>query len=257
MPKHSKKHSKNKSKLKSKKQNAKHLEHIKIENRKIPNLESFKKTFHFDDLRYYKKTNKYKYPESITDADIIKYIKSLGDLEYQNLMYDITEVETYSSMPDKINFQPVNIEWVRKNLWNPKTRSWRPYYYYYSNGDNPNNPHYGPVMVQDVANRTNRDKVFCNEFTFDGDLIEKKMKNGMLEDVKIHKGWLHSKEPGPYKWKNYNYVNKRRFYFLSGTGQFCGDKSGTRHNYPLQICQCNLISDNCINCLNWIEYKPS
>lgn len=175
----------------------------------------------------------------------------MDNFSYNQLMKDIENIKTYNKMPGKFNFQPVNIEWIRANLWNNVDNKWKPLKYYWSNGDNPNNPIHGPVMVLNVHDRNKNEKVFCSEYTFDGDLLEYDMINGLLKNKKVYKGWLNSNAPGPYKWKGYDYNNNKKYFYLSGVGQFCGYKD--KHNFPLQICKCNYISDKCISGLNWIE----
>jgi len=156
------------------------------------------------------------------------------------------------SLDNKINFKPLTIDWIRKNAWDPKTKTWMSFKYYYQNGGYPNNEAYGPQSVEKVTDRNKHEKVFCSEFQPDGNLIE---RNWKTDEQKIYKKWLSGTKPGPYKYENYNYANKNYyFYYLSGKGKF---SNGEIHDYPLQICQTNSIGDNCIDGPNWIEVEPN
>jgi len=80
------------------------------------------------------------------------------------------------SLDNKINFKPITIDWIRKNAWDPKTKTWMTFKYHYENGADPNSKHYGPVYVENVTDRNKRDKVFCAEFQPNDDMIERNEK---------------------------------------------------------------------------------
>ena len=152
-------------------------------------------------------------PNKITNKDILKY---MNNYEKKWLVKEMNEIKDYKKLPNKINFQPITIPILRKKYWNAKTKKWKPIKYYYANVDYPNDQLFGPVMVNNVQDRNNREKVFCNEFIPNRDLLESHIDWSSRKDVKTHKNWLQSKKLGPYKYKNYNYKNEKKLFYLDG-----------------------------------------
>lgn len=229
----------------------------KIAKRIIPSIKDFKKTTYYEDLLYNDEGQPIN-PKTITSDVIRKYILEMNMIEYNHMIKEIKEIKTYARMKGKFNFQPVSIEWIRANLWDANTKTWKPMNYYWSNGDNPNNPFLGPVMVQNVLDRNKYDKVFSYIITFDGDLIEydyptTRMPGASnLQNKQVHKDWLQSNKPGPYKYKNYDFTNKKKYFYLSGVARF-GENTNPM-KVQVQVCKCNRISDTCVGGMSWIPY---
>ena len=215
---------------------------------KLPSPSEFRNTFQFDDMVYEYKNKKIS-PNKITDKDIIEYMNKLTDLQKNYLIKEIKEIKEYAKLKNKINFQPITVEILRKKYWNPNTKKWKSIKYYYANGDYPNDERFGPVMIDNVLDRNNREKVFYDEFKPNGDLIERDMKTNKL---KKYKNWLQSDKLGPYKYKDYNYLNERKFFYLGGHMQYRGDNTVYKDK-GLQICQGNYLSGNCVDGPSWIE----
>lgn len=216
---------------------------------KLPSPAEFRNTLMFDDMVYdYRQKDKNISHDKITDNDIIEYINKLNDFQKNYLIKENKEIKEYSKLKNKINFQPITVEILRKKYWNQDTQKWNTIKNYYANGDYPNNKKIGPEMIDNVQDRNNREKVFYNEFTPNGDLIETDMKT--LKDKK-YKKWLQSDKLGPYKYKNYNYLNKRKFFYLGGHTRYRGDN--TVYKDGMQICEGNYVSGNCIDGPGWIE----
>ena len=138
---------------------------------------------------------------------------------------------------------------MRKKYWNQDKQKWNTIKHYYANGDYPNNEKTGPEMINNVQDRNNREKVFYDEFTPNGDLIETDMKT---DKDKKYKKWLQSDKLGPYKYENYNYLNKRKFFYLGGNMRYRGDNTVYKDT-GMQICEGNYVSGNCIDGPGWIE----
>lgn len=224
----------------------------------LPSIKDFKKTTQYEDLLYNDDGKPINH-KTITSNVIRKYILDMDKNEYNYMMKEIAEIKTYARMKGKFNFQPVSIEWIRANLWDAKNKTWKPMKYYWSNGDNPNHPALGPVMVQNVLDRNKYDKVFSYEIVFDGDLIEydypttRMPVSSYLKNKKIHKDWLQSNNPGPYKYRHYDYNNKKKYFYLPGIAKF-GENAEPTHML-VQVCKCNLVSDNCVGGMSWIPYQ--
>lgn len=217
-----------------------------------PKTDDVRLTFFMDDLIMPSK----QYPrgrlkKDVTDKEIIDYMKTLTMKSLHFLKSEIEDVKTYMGLDNKINFKPLTIDYIKKNLYNKKTKKWKSIKYYYPDGDNPNDPHYGPIVIQNPKDRNKRDKVFCNTFTPNGDLIETDSIDYQKKHKKIYKDWLLSNKSGPYKYKHTNYKNENnKFYYLDGNGEFCNED---KHKIPIQVCQSNYVSDNCISGPSWIE----
>ena len=217
---------------------------------KLPSPAEFRNSIMFDDMVYdYRQKDKKISRDKITDNDIIEYINKLKDFQKEYLIKEIKEIKEYSKLKNKINFQPITIEILRKKYWNQDTQKWNTIKNYYANGDYPNNKQTGPEMIDNVQDRNNREKVFYDEFTPNGDLIERDMKT---HKVKKYKKWLQSDKLGPYKYKNYNYLNKRKFFNLGGQTRYRGDNTVYK-DIGMQICEGNYVSGNCIDGPGWIE----
>lgn len=218
-----------------------------------PKIEDFKKTYLIENVIY---KNPKKPNFEYTNDDIKRYFDTLDIDELEDLNQEIDEIKKYMKLKNKINFKPVTIEWIRKNLLDASNKKWKTLYYHYENGADPNDISAGgPVYVEKVEDRNKRDKLFCAEFKPDGNLLEFVSVKDRLKLKKVYKNWLESDKPGPYKYKKINYSNEKdKFYYLSGIAKFC---NGSEHEFRMQICRNNYISDNCIDGPNWIEVEPS
>lgn len=231
---------------------------INITTRIIPSIKDFKKTTYYENLLY-NDDGKPINIKTITSDMLRKYILEMNTNEYIRMIKEIAEIKTYARMKGKFNFQPVSIEWIRANLWDARNKVWKPLNYYWSNGDNPNNPARGPIMVLNVLDRNKYDKVFSYEIIFDGDLIEYDYPTTRmpvfsdLKNKKIHKDWLQSNKPGPYKYENYDYENEKKYFYLSGMAKF--GKNDEPMQVQVQVCKCNRVSDTCVGGLSWIPYQ--
>ena len=223
-----------------------------IKNIKLPLLNEFKESTYFNDMIQEYKHNKI-IPSKITKQNIIDYMNKLNTIEKKMLINEIKKIKEYKKLKNKINFQPLSIEIARKKYWNSKTKKWKTIKSYY--GGYPNDYRFGPIDIDNVKDRNNRSKVFCDEFTPNGDLVETDLFNNNSYKSKIYKNWLQSKKLGPYKYKNYNYKNKQKLYFLNGKRKYCNDD--TLYNNDdmegMQICEGNYISHNCSDGPSWIE----
>jgi len=220
----------------------------------LPSPDEFRETTYFEDMSYDYKLKNIRH-DKITDKDILEYMNNLNNINKKMLLKEIKDIKEYKHLPNKINFQPITIELLRKKYWNSKTKKWKPIKYYYANGDNPNDSRFGPIMINNIKDRNNRKKVFCNEFIPNGDLEESNF-NLSSEKGKIQKNWLQSKKLGPYKYKNYNYKNEKKLFYLHGKTKFCGEneyENGDDNENGLQICNDNYVSGNCIDGPSWIE----
>ena len=198
----------------------------------------FRNTRYFEEMKMIYKNKK------ISDKDIIDYITNLNDSDIKSIKKDIKEIKEYAELKNKIKFQQLTIEIIRKKYWDDKTKKWKPIKYYYANGDDPNSQ-YGPEMVDKIKDRNNHSKVFNNEFIPNGDLIE--INNKTKKEI-IYKKWLESNKSGPYKDKD---KDKDIFYYLGGKNKYPGDIK--YDNIGIQICKNNYIAGNCINSSSWIE----
>jgi len=243
-----KKSSKRTSKRANKKSKTVNINTNKTNTIKLSSLDDFRTTMYYDDMVYDYKEKKIS-PDKITDKDIIDYMNKLNDFHKNSLNKEIEDIKEYAKLKNKINFQPITIEILRKKYWNSKTKKWKPIKYYYANGDYPNDNKYGPVMIDNVQDRNNREKVFYDKFTPNGNLIEKDMKD---HKIKRYKDWLQSDKIGPYKYLDYNYKNKRKFFYLDGKTKYRGDNKEYKDR-GLQICQGNYLSGNCVDGPSWIE----
>jgi hypothetical protein len=243
--------SKNNSKTQT--QTRKSIDKKKDKRLLYPKIEDFKKTYLIENVIYKnpKKPN-FKY----TNDDIQQYFDTLDIKTLEYLHKQINEIKKYMKLKNKINFKPVTIEWIRKNLWDASNKKWKTLYYHYENGADPNDIHSGgPVYVEKVEDRNKHDKVFCAEFQPDGNLLEFVRVKDSLKLTKIYKNWLESDKPGPYKYESINYANEKgKFYYLSGIAKFCND---SQYEFRMQICYNNDVGDNCIDGPNWIEVEPN
>ena len=217
----------------------------------LPSPDEFRESTYFEDIIEDYKQKKLS-PNKITDKDILEYMNNMNNTSKKWLTKEIQEIKDYKKLPHKINFQPMTIPILRKKYWNTKTKKWNPIKYYYANGDNPNDARFGPVMINNVEDRNNREKVFCNEFIPNGDLLESTFDWKSKKDVKTHKNWLQGKKLGPYKYKNYDYKNEKKLFYLDGKSKFCSENK-YNEGIGLQICNDNYVSGNCIDGPSWLE----
>ena len=217
----------------------------------LPSPDEFRESTYFEDMieDYKQKTIR---SNKITDKDILEYMNNMNNISKKWLSKEIQEIKDYKKLPNKINFQPIIIPILRKKYWNAKTKKWKPIKYYYANGDNPNDSRFGPVMINNVKDRNNREKVFCNEFIPNGDLDESNFDWNKKREVKTHKNWLQGKKLGPYKYKNYDYKNEKKIFYLDGKTKFCSDNK-YNEGIGLQICNDNYVSGNCIDGPSWLK----
>ena len=213
----------------------------------LPSPDEFRESTYFEDMiedYKQKKLNHIINPNKITDKDILEYMSNMNNTTKTWLVKEINEIKGYKKLPNKINFQLITIPILRKKYWNAKTKKWKPIKYYYANGDNPNDLRFGPVMINNVKDRNNREKVFCNEFIPNGDLDESNFDWSKKREVKTHKNWLQGKKLGPYKYKNYDYKNEKKLFYLDGKSKYCGYNT-YNDGHGLQICNDNYVSGNC------------
>jgi hypothetical protein len=221
----------------------------------LPSPEEFRESTYFEDMiQEYKDKNIS--PNKITDKEILEYINNMNNTSKKWLAKEIKEIKEYKNLPNKIDFQPITIPLLRKKYWNAKTKTWKPIKYYYANGDNPNDSRFGPVMVNNVKDRNKIEKVFCNEFIPNGNLDETHFDLSKKREVKTHKKWLQGKQLGPYKYKNYDYKNEKKLFYLDGKTKFCGDNK-YNEGYGLQVCNDNYVSGNCIDGPSWISFTKT
>ena len=84
----------------------------------LPTPTEFRISAYFDDMvDYYYKEKKIR-RHNITDNDIIEYMNKLSDYQKKNIIKQIEEIKEYQLLENKINFQPLTIELIRKKYWN-------------------------------------------------------------------------------------------------------------------------------------------
>ena len=210
----------------------------KSEKYNLPLPDEFRLTRFMEELLYDKNNKKYRNSEDVSDKEIMDYMNNLTNSEKKYLINDIKEIKKYKKLKNKLIFKPITVELLKKKYWNSKTKKFKPVKYYYSNGDDPTNENYGPQMVKNIKDKNKRSKVFCNQFTPNGDLIEYDkitgLKNNKLK-LSDHK----------------NYNHKKNFYYLDGKMKYCGSDEEF-DNEGLQICNGNYLSPNCVNSPAWI-----
>ena len=222
----------------------------------LPTPTEFRISAYFDDMvDYYYKEKKIR-RHNITDNDIIEYMNKLSDYQKNYMIKQIKEIKEYQLLENKINFQPLTIELIRKKYWNAKTKKWKPIKSYYADSADPNDYRFGPVNIDNIQDRNKREEIFCDEFIPNGDLEESYQYTDKTDKTdKTYKNWLQSKKLGPYKYEDYNYKNKRTYVFLEGKRKYCGDDKflDDGGGDGMQICQGNYVSANCVGGPNWVE----
>lgn len=120
-------------------------------------------------------------------------------------------------------FVPLTIDLIRRRYFDKTTGAFRPIHYYSSEG----NPNVIPPVPR------------VDTFTPSGNLTDYTDKHV------THEKWLQGSKPGPYKWKDFDYTNKQKFFNLDGRIHYAGYKEV--YDSGLQICQGNHLSNNCMS----------
>ena len=214
----------------------------------LPSIDDFRMSTFFENMIDEYKEQK-KSINKITDKDILNYMNKMNHNDKQLLIKQMKEIKEYTNLPNKINFQPLTIELLRKKYWNAKTKKWKIIKSYYDGGY-PNDYRFGPSNITNIQDRNNRKKVFDDEFIPNGDLIETNWWN--TDTDKRYKDWLQSKKLGPYKYEDYDYKNKKKLFFIDGKRKYSGEETFD-DDEGMQICQSNYVSTNCAGGPSWVE----
>ena len=146
----------------------------------------------------------------------------------------LEEAINYQKLWPKIRFKMLTVDLIRERYWNKKTNKCKTIECYMREGD-PDDI-FGPTG--EIQNK--KSDLFTVKFKPNGDLLEEWYKDG--KDVKkLHKNWLSTNKPGPYK----STEEQRIFYSLEGKLMYYDEYE----DLGLQVCSdpLNSLANNCLS----------
>lgn len=167
-------------------------------------------------------------------AEFEEYIKG-QEIGYKKNFLEMLE---YQYLPNKIEFEPLSLEIVQRNIG-------KPIQYYYANGLHPTGP-FGPDMIDNVKERNDREEVFSSWVIITSPDLLHEHKRART----VYPNWLYDQSSFS--------IEPKMFLFLRAKYEWSGESendliqiSDPLRDGPYQGIR--ILSDNSINGDNWVE----